>query len=1049
MKSRYGAVLGSTALAGLALAAFFGRAAPTAGTAPPQAGRNGSENSPLSAGTDVVRTIAGHERHAYSVALRAGDALHVVVTQHDVDVALVLFDPQGRRLLAVDGPNGPDGPEPLAVVASREGEHQLEVTAPSAKARGHYRLHVATLGSASDRDRARAAGMRLYALAEPWRQKGAETRGDALRAYTQALDHFRHAGELLLEARTCWRIGQVLLARRDVDEAIRYFDQAVDRYRHQGNGWERAPLYNDAGEAYRLAGRPQRARELFEKALAASRPVGHRLATALAFNNLGVLHASLGEMQEALVAYDRARREWQLLGNQSNLSLVLHNQGILYVSLGRPEEGLDFLSQALESRRETEDRGGQAVTLTGIGWAHSLQGRLDAALAAYDEALRLQRAVNDEQREAVTLDKRGTLYLLAGRYSEALDSYSQALKRSAGSRLNEAYTRVNLGRAHLAMGRAEVAIDPLERALRTFREIGVLNGQTAALVALARVERQLGRLPAAREHLEAALELIESVRGRLQSRWLRSSYLAVRYDDYTAYVDLLMELEAKEPGQGHAARAFEASERSRARTLLESLTEASAGLRETADPELLERERILRTQINAWERRRIELLAAGSNALAHALERKLRRLLLEYEKLQGEIRSAGASSVHEPRPLNLDQIRREVLDDETLLLAYSLGEDRSFLWIVGRETLTSHVLAPRSKLDELARQVHDLLPRSHRRGFRRQAAMDVEALSDAVLGPAAGQLGTKRLLIVGDGVLHYVPFAALPVPRADGLARPLLVDHEIVHLPSASVLALLRRELSKRPPAARALAVVADPVFQPNDPRLSESPHDSTREAGARGLGSSFRDSDRDLERVSRDFDTRFERLPFSGVEAEAILSLVEAPERLRAVGVEASRELMLSGQLEHYRIVHVATHGLLNDRHPALSGLVLALVDEAGQSRDGLLRTHELFDLRLSADLVVLSACRSALGREVRGEGLVGLTHGFFYAGAARLVVSFWNVNDQATAELMARFYQGLLRDDLPPAQALREAQLSMLAEPRWQAPYYWAGFVLQGDWR
>jgi CHAT domain-containing protein/Tfp pilus assembly protein PilF len=1034
MKSRHVILLLETVLAGAVLAVSFAQTEPPA-----------SSNPPLAAGAEVEKVLVCPERHTYLIAIRAGHALHVIVTQQNVDVSLALFDPRGQNVLTVDSPNGSEGPESLVMVATMGGDHRLEVAAFPGCETGRYRLQVKSLGVATEIDRVRAAGMALYAQAEEGRQASSlAARRVSLDVYHQASEHFRKAGETLFEARARRRIGQVLTDLGEIDKAVVQFDLALELYQHVGNDWERAPLYNDVGKAYRMAGKPERAREFFERVLAVAGPLGQRPAVATAFNNLGVLYASLGEVQWALTAYDRALREWKELGNRTKQAWVSHNLGVLYISLGRFEEGFDLLSEALQTRRGMDDRRGQAVTLTAIGWVHCLQGEFEQALEAYDEALSLRRAAHDDQGEAVTLDQRGTAYLLSGRFDEALNSYRQALERVGGNRLNEAYTLVNLAMAQLSTGQGEAALAPLKRALRIFQEKGTLNGQAAALIAFARVERHLGQLTTARQHLETALKIVESVRGRLQSRWLRSSYLAVRYDDYAAYVDLLMEMETVEPGQGHAAQAFEASERARARSLLESLAEASEGIREVSDPEVLERERVLRAQINAWERRRIELLAGSTASPAHALEGKLRQLLLEYEKLQGEIR--GASSMHEPRPLDLEQIRREILADETLLLAYSLGKNRSFLWVVGQETLTSHVLPPRSELNKLARQAHDLLPRSDQRGYQRQAAMVAEDLSKALLGPAIAELGNKRLLIVGDGGLHYVPFGALPVPRAESPRRPLLVDHEIVYLPSVSVLALLRRELEKRPAALGTLAVVADPVFQPDDSRLSLV---ANQRKATRSVDNTFRQADQNLERSSRDFGARFERLPFSGLEADAILSLVDESESLRAVGLHASRALILSGKLERYRIVHVATHGLLNDRHPALSGIVLSLFDEAGQPQEGLLRVHELFDLRLSADLVVLSACRTALGREVRGEGLVGLTHAFFYAGAARLVVSFWNVNDEATAVLMKRFYQGMLRDSLPAAQALRAAQLSMLDEPRWRAPYYWAGFALQGDWR
>ena len=308
-----------------------------------------------------------------------------------------------------------------------------------------------------------------------------------------------------------------------------------------------------------------------------------------------------------------------------------------------------------------------------------------------------------------------------------------------------------------------------------------------------------------------------------------------------------------------------------------------------------------------------------------------------------------------------------------------------------------------------------------------------------MVAPAAGQLGKKRLLIASDGALQYVPFAALPVDR---LRTPLLAEHEIVHIPSAAVLALLRRGLAERRPAPKTLAVVADPVFTRDDARV-------LRPAG---VGSPARTAKQvsDAERSAQESGLdRFDRLIYSAAEAEAILALVPPPERFEALGFEASRTMVFSGKLSHYRILHFATHGLLNARHPELSGVVLSLVDKNGRLQDGFLRVHDLLHLSLPADLVVLSACRTALGKEVRGEGLVGLTHGFLVAGAGRVVVSLWNVNDLATAELMERFYRHLLAGGMRPAEALRAAQLSMFREERWTAPYYWAGFTLQGEWR
>jgi CHAT domain-containing protein len=296
-----------------------------------------------------------------------------------------------------------------------------------------------------------------------------------------------------------------------------------------------------------------------------------------------------------------------------------------------------------------------------------------------------------------------------------------------------------------------------------------------------------------------------------------------------------------------------------------------------------------------------------------------------------------------------------------------------------------------------------------------------------------GGLAAKRLVVVADGALHFVPFAALPVP---GRQEPLLLEHEVVKQPSLQALRALRAKPER---AARpgSVALLADAVLQPNDPRLGGAP-------------AAPPDAQRELLRSASDGGRiALERLPYTRDEALAIAELVSPAARLQALDFDASRETALSPELARYKIVHFATHALVNDRQPALSGLVLSLFDRHGQHRDGFLRLHDVYNLRLRAELVVLSACRTALGAEVRGEGLVGLTRGFMYAGAPRVVASLWDVQDRATAELMKRFYARMLQHGETPAAALRSAQLALLSDPRFSSPHAWAGFELIGEWR
>jgi CHAT domain-containing protein len=328
-----------------------------------------------------------------------------------------------------------------------------------------------------------------------------------------------------------------------------------------------------------------------------------------------------------------------------------------------------------------------------------------------------------------------------------------------------------------------------------------------------------------------------------------------------------------------------------------------------------------------------------------------------------------------------------------------------------------------------------------------------EALSRALLAPAKGALPARRIVLVPDGAVRYVPFAALPAPVTDGRPGARLIDDlEIVTLPSAATLVALRRSREAAPAPGRRLLVLADPVFAADDSRVrarARVPAADAR-AGAATLTASQQPETAALIRAAADAGlARFERLHFSRIEAGAIAALAPADQNLIALDFKASRPWLLANDLSPYRVVHFATHGLLDSRRPGLSGLVLSLVDEQGHPQDGFLRLNDIFGLRLNAELVVMSACQTALGKDIRGEGIIGLSRGFLHAGAPRVMASFWSVEDRATAELMKRFYGGYLRDRATPAAALRAAQASMARDSRWRAPYYWAAFTLEGEWR
>ncbi|HYN26307.1 MAG TPA: CHAT domain-containing protein [Pyrinomonadaceae bacterium] len=591
---------------------------------------------------------------------------------------------------------------------------------------------------------------------------------------------------------------------------------------------------------------------------------------------------------------------------------------------------------------------------------------------------------------------------------------------------------------------------------------------------IARLKRDRGNLTEARTYMDTALSIIESIRTKVASQELRASFLASVKHCYELYTDLLMHMHQQQPNVGYDALALQISERARARSLLELLAESRAQIRQGVDPLLLEREHNLQLLLNAKAERQMRLLSGAPTAeQAQAAAKEIAALTTEYQQVEAQIRqnSPRYAALTQPQPLSLREIQTQVLDSETLLLEYSLGEHQSYVWAVTPTSLHSYELPERTEIETAARRVYELLTARNRRldgetaEARRARVAQADAaypeaaaaLSKMLLGPVASQLGKKRLLIVSDGALQYVPFAALPEPATTAIARPgaqppLIVGHEIVSLPSASTLSVLRREVGERRPATKIVAVLADPVFDKDDERLKSV--NVIKKIGA-PVGQSPEPSlpggvERTRGDIGDDLAQRLPRLYGTRHEATAITSLVSTREGMQALDFAANRTTATSAELSQYRIVHFATHGFINNVHPELSGIVLSLVDQAGQPQDGFLRVHEIFNLKLSAELVVLSACRTGLGKEVKGEGLIGLTRGFMYAGTPRVVVSLWSVTDKATAELMARFYKKMLgAERQSAAAALRAAQVEMWKERRWEAAYYWAAFILQGEWK
>jgi CHAT domain-containing protein len=1001
---------------------------------------------PLTPAATIRAAVRGNEVHAYELAVQAGEFVRVRGWPWDGDVALsVVHD--GQVIARAAGFE--KTVRVVSFIAAATGVHQVEVrSGASPEHPSRYQLSVAAWRPAGEGDAARVAADEAVEEAHRVRREGSQgSLRQALERHRQALASWRSLGETLAEADALAALGEVTFTLRDPAQARALFEQELPLRRAAGDARGEGEALHNLGVIHSVLGDRRKAIELYEQALPIRRALGDRSGEAQTVRNMGVSWLLLDEHQKAV---DSLRASLPLVreaGDRRGEGFTLHSLGGLYFRLGDFDSALEHAQQALAIRRELGDRAAEAQTLQSIGLVHTLRGEHDAARGFYEQALVLVRATGDRMVESTVLQGLAEGYRVSDP-ARALSLHEQALAihRQIENRPFESLSLLQIGTLLAARGDVTGAQARLEESLAIRREIADLSGEAQVLHALARLDLGRGDLDGAGARLESALAITDALRVKAARQDLRQSFAASRQELYEDHVELLMERHRRDPGLESAAAAFAASEHARARMLRDLLLEAGAEIRTGLDPASSERLRRAQDRLNASERDRLRVFSAAAPAAEREKARRaVQEALAEYQEVESRLRAST------PRLAELRQAAswparelQALLDPGTLALEYALGARRSYLFVVSRESVTALELPARAALDEAARRFRERLLASRHRAGQAAARQAARELSSVVLGPASALMTGRRLVFVPDGALHLVPFGALPGPKT---GRPLVEDHEIVQLPALSVIASLRQDAESGPraPAAwdlaapRALAVLADPVLEASDPRVRAAPGvgrtaprpadltRSLRAAGEEGLG----------------------RLPFTRREAEAIQALAPPGSAFLALDFEASRATAVSPVVREARVVHFATHGLVDGEHPELSGLVLSLVDASGRPQDGFLRLHDIYNLQLGAELVVLSACRTAAGREVRGEGVLGLTRGFLYAGAPRVLASLWDVRDEASAELMRRFYRGLLREGRRPAAALRAAQVSLIREPRWNAPYYWAGFVLQGEWR
>ena len=1021
--------------------------------------RLGAQSPALEAGVPIVRTIQPGDEHRYPVMFSSGQAGRFELDS-DQALSFSITDPEGSTSLSSRDASEEIGTVCVTVLARVSGVHTVVLRVNDGEQGGRYALRFRGVHAATEADEQSAGAQALMregiVLAKTTSR---ESRLAAVNRFKQSLELSRSANDHLLEVEAASQLGKVFNRLGEAPHAVEWYQRALDLFRASGDRRQQASTLNNIGLELRNLGKFAEAIDALGRSASLFHELNDKAGERSPHNNLGLTYLDLGELEKAQAEYEvslalaretlfkrgqayalsglaavanaegrlqtgldemtQALEIWQELDDRQLVAQMLGNLAQISLRLGDPTSALDHLSRAREIQKLAPNVRLEATTLRNIADAYVQLHEPRKALPAANASLTFWRELGNHAEEAVGTAQIAEILEQEDRPSEAADAFvrAQSLAHDAGHRLAEIRALTGHSRVLLKQGAYAEASARAADALALARLSSLRVAEEQSLVALGRIEAARDDLNAARGHLENAIGLAESIRLSVAGSDRRTSFFVSVREKYDLLIDVLMRLDDRHPSDGFAARAFELSERARARGLLELLGESRANIREGIDPALLDRERKLRASI------------VGKTG---ASDETLQQTLQAYRELQDEIRARSPryAALVEPQPVRLDDLRQGVLDGRTALVEYALGEERSYVWVITSSSFTSRRLPGRLQIETAARRAYDALTDPNASDARES----LRALGRLLLDPIVDRLAADRVAVVTEGALQYIPFAALPDPAG----RPLVLSHEIVNLPSASTLQVLRREIDGRAPAPHSLFVVGDPVFDSHDPRVRSSAREPRVVASAA------------LERSAHESGLgSLERLYFTRVEAKSIAALAQNDPSSTLLDFEASLDRVKDGTVSGYRFVHFATHGLLNNRHPELSGLVFSLVDSRGRPRDGFLPAYDVYNLRLNADLVVLSACQTALGEDVRGEGLIGLTRGFMYAGAARVVSSLWRVPDSATAALMRRFYRGILVDHLAPAASLREAQRTVRANPRWSAPYYWAGFIIQGEWR
>lgn len=872
----------------------------------------------------------------------------------------------------------------------------------------------------------------------------------AIDAYTQALQLCRTLKDKPGEARNLIALSDAYDDIGEKQKAIEAQAAALKLWREQQNQFGEATSLTSIGLLYARVDQPKTALDFLTLALASWRAQQNRQGEARTLSYLAGISHALDDVPKTLEQYTDALSIFRSIGDKAGESQVLTSLSWLYRELGEQTRAGELLTQALVARKAASDRPGTIDALTRLAVLATENRDKAKALASLQEAFTLAKETNDELPVQLLI---GTVKGANGNFRDASADFTNVARAAEKQKRRDLQAQALslLGMTYSSLGELPAAAQALEQSQTVVKETADRVTESNTLYWLAQVRIKQNQIETAKPLLEQALGLYERLPVDFAKPVFQTAYAPTAQDVFELYIDVTMQLHKARPTVGLASQAFEANERRVQRNWLEWLDRSQTEVRQGLDLALVDRlkagRRKLRDKLHYQQR-----LALGYSNQDPAIKvaNEITQLEAELRELESQLRQKS------PRFAALSQSGAGLLKDiqsglggtNAAVLEIALGRERSYGWLVTATSVDTVQLPSRSEITGLARQFFEQAS-NPAASQTPQFGQTSESLSRAVFGSLAEKVTQPTLAIVADECLEYIPWSALPKP---GTNAPLIAAHEVVQLPSASALAWLQQVSANRPAATKALAVLADPVYDRADSRAGKIKGTPPVQPVASGQfrSISFYRAVQTLREVGLSGpQLAVPRLQPAKNEAKAILNVAPEGSRIGWFDLQASRDTLLSADLSPFRVLHFATHGMVSTEQPTTSGVVLSMVNLAGQSQNGFVLGPDFFNLKLNSDLVVFGNLRASLSVQPQSGGLHGLHRALAYAGSPRLMVGIWPVTERVATTFWTAFYRNLLVEKQRPAAALRAAQLQVMKEKKWASPYYWAAFGMYGDFR